>query len=258
MLLALYRAVTTLGLPLIRVYLAQRKARGKEDAPRFGERLGHPGRPRPDGPLIWLHAASVGESLSMLPLVRGILDGERTVLVTTGTVTSARMMAERLPEGALHQYVPVDRLAYVRRFLDHWRPDLVLWAESEFWPNMLSEAASRRIPMILVNGRVSPRSFAGWQRARGAIAPLLGGFSLCLGQTEGDAERLAILGAQRTKCLGNLKFAAPRCPPMPMNSRALARPSATAHGGWPPAPTPEKRRRSDAYTRVLRLATPAC
>ena len=220
MLLGIYRAVTTLGLPLIRVYLAQRKARGKEDIARFGERLGRPGRPRPEGPLIWLHAASVGESLSMLPLIRGILDGERTVLVTTGTVTSARMMAERLPEGALHQYVPVDRLAYVRRFLDHWRPGLVLWAESEFWPNMLSEAASRRIPMVLVNGRVSPRSFAGWRRARGAIATLLGGFSLCLGQAVGDAERLAILGATRTKCVGNLKFAGP---PLPADADELAR-----------------------------------
>ena len=220
MLLGIYRAVTTFGLPLIRLYLAQRKARGKEDIARFGERLGRPGRPRPDGPLVWLHGASVGESLSMLPLIRSILDGERTVLVTTGTVTSARMMAERLPAGALHQYVPVDRLAYVRRFLDHWRPGLVLWAESEFWPNMLSEAASRRIPMVLVNGRVSPRSFAGWRKARGAISDLLGGFSLCLGQTEGDASRLAVLGAAPTKCLGNLKFAAP---PLPADADELAR-----------------------------------
>ncbi len=218
MMLPLYRIVTALGAPLIRLYLAQRKARGKEDAERFGERLGCPGRARPDGPVVWLHAASVGESLSMLPLVSAILETRPgfSVLLTTGTVTSARMMADRLPQGAFHQYVPVDRLPYVRRFLDHWRPDLVLWAESEFWPNLVSEPAARRIPLILINGRVSSRSFTGWQRARGMIARLLSGFDLCLGQTGDDADRLGDLGARRTACLGNLKFAAPPLPADPV------------------------------------------
>ena len=122
MMLPLYRAVTTVGAPLIHIYLAYRKARGKEDPERFGERFGRAGRPRPLGPLGWMEAASVGESLSMLPLIgrmRAEVKG-LNVLVTTGTVTSARLLAERLPEGAFHQYVPVDRLSYVRRFLDHW------------------------------------------------------------------------------------------------------------------------------------------
>lgn len=217
MMLAAYRWATYLGAPLIRLYLSLRMARGKEDAERFGERLGRPGRPRPDGPLVWVHAASVGESLSMLPLIQRLLD-ERPglhVLMTTGTVTSARLMAERLPEGAFHQYVPVDRLPYVRRFLDHWRPDLVLWAESEFWPNLLGEPAARGIPAILINGRVSPRSFAGWRRFEGSIRRLLSGFALCLGQTEADARRLVQLGATGAKCLGNLKFAAPPLPADP-------------------------------------------
>ncbi len=231
MMLPLYRAVTTLGGPLIRLYLAGRMARGKEDRGRFGERLGRASRPRPDGPLVWVHAASVGESLSMLPLIERLL-AERpglNVLVTTGTVTSARLMAERLPAGSLHQYVPVDRLGYVRRFLDHWRPDLVLWAESEFWPNLLSAPAAMGIPMVLVQGRVSAASFSGWRRARSLINGLLGGFALCLGQSEGDAERLRQLGAPRAKSVGNLKFAAP---PLPADGDHLARLEA-AFGGRP-------------------------
>ena len=217
MMLTAYRWASTLGVPLIRLYLSLRMARGKEDSVRFGERLGRPGRPRPDGPLVWVHAASVGESMSMLPLIGRLLNSRPglRVLMTTGTVTSARLMAERLPEGAFHQYVPVDRVAYVSRFLDHWRPDLVLWAESEFWPNLVSEPAARGIPAILINGRVSPRSFAGWRRFEGSIARLLSGFALCLGQSEADARRLVRLGAEGAKCRGNLKFAAPPLPADP-------------------------------------------
>ncbi|NQV84294.1 MAG: 3-deoxy-D-manno-octulosonic acid transferase, partial [Rhodospirillales bacterium] len=194
---------------------------GKEDPVRVGERLGHPGRLRPDGLLVWVHAASVGESLSMLPLIERLV-GDRPglrVLVTTGTVTSARLMAERLPEGAFHQYVPVDRIAWVRRFLDHWRPDLALWAESEFWPNMIIEAANRNIPMVLVNGRISPQSFAGWQRFGGLIGKLLGCFDLCLGQSDADALRLRELGAKSAKHVGNLKYAGS---PLPADAVALA------------------------------------
>jgi 3-deoxy-D-manno-octulosonic-acid transferase len=222
MMLSLYRLVSDGGAPLIRLYLWLRKARGKEDKARFGERLGFPGRERPKGALCWAHAASVGESLSLLPLIARLI-AERpglNVLVSTGTVTSARLMAERLPAGAFHQYVPVDRIAYVRRFLDHWRPDVALWAESEFWPNLLVETSARNIPLILVNGRVSPRSFSGWQRFGGLIKEVLGKFDLCLGQTEADAERLRHLGARNAKSVGNLKFSVP---PLPVEEGILSK-----------------------------------
>ncbi|HTH16912.1 MAG TPA: glycosyltransferase N-terminal domain-containing protein [Magnetospirillum sp.] len=218
---ALYRLATIVGGPLIGLYLKRRMARGKEDPLRFGERLGKPSVARPDGRLVWLHAASVGESLSLLPLVEKLAarPGWR-VLMTTGTVTSAKLMAERLPKGALHQYVPVDRPAFACAFLDHWRPDLVLWAESDFWPNLLDAIRRRNLPMVLVQGRISPKSFAGWQRARGFITRMLSGFTLCLGQTPGDAERLAALGARKVDCLGNLKMAVP---PLPADEAELAR-----------------------------------
>ncbi len=219
MMLPLYRLATSLGAPAIHFYLRRRLLKGKEDRARFDERLGKASRPRPAGELIWLHAASVGESISMLPLIERLLSDhpQLSLLMTTGTVTSAKLMAERLPPRAFHQYVPVDRLAYVRRFLDHWRPDLALWAESEFWPNLVSESHARGVPMVLVNGRISPRSFQGWQKARGLIADLLANFALCLGQTEEDAARLRTLGAPDAEHLGNIKFAAP---PLPVDTTA--------------------------------------
>ncbi len=214
MITALYRLLTMLSGPLIGIYLERRKAAGKEDPKRFAERLGVAGLARPEGPMIWIHAASVGESLSLLSLIER-MTGERAgfhVLMTTGTVTSARLMADRLPEGILHQYVPVDRVPYVRRFLDHWRPDLILWAESEFWPNLICETAATGAPLILVNGRISPQSFKGWRRLPSVIRHLLSKFSLCLAQTDEDADRLRRLGAAPVVCAGNLKFAAPPLP----------------------------------------------
>ena len=222
MMIALYRTATTLGAPAIQYYLKKRMAEGKEDQSRFTERKGKSARSRPDGPLIWLHAASVGESLSMLPLIDSLLSADKRmhILMTTGTVTSATLMADRLPERAFHQYVPVDRATYVRRFLDHWKPVLALWAESEFWPNLILETQRRGVPMILVNGRISPKSFDGWQRFPGVIGRLLRDFALCLGQTDDDADRLRQLGAPKHKCLGNLKFAVP---PLPADTEELIR-----------------------------------
>jgi 3-deoxy-D-manno-octulosonic-acid transferase len=221
-LLPLYRLATMLAAPLISQHLKQRLKRGKEDAKRFNERLGKADRPRPDGPLIWVHAASVGESLSLLPLVKALLDNHPTlhIMMTSGTVTSAALLAERLPERAFHQYVPVDRMPYVSTFLDHWRPGLVLWAESEFWPNLTTLPAARGIPMVLVNGRISPESFAKWRRWPGLAKTILQSFKLTLAQAELDADRLRQLGAAPVTCVGNLKFAAP---PLPADEAELAR-----------------------------------
>ena len=212
--LALYRLLTGALTPALGPYLRRRAVRGKEDPSRLGERLGRAAAPRPDGPLVWVHAASVGEALSVLPLIERIAGELATgrVLVTTTTVTSARLMAERLPDAAFHQYVPVDTPGAVRRFLAHWRPDLALWVESELWPNLIAGTAARRVPMILVNARVSAASAARWRRFPRTAARILGSFSLCLAQDQKLAERLSALGAPRVKCVGNLKWAAPPLP----------------------------------------------
>ncbi|HET7197861.1 MAG TPA: 3-deoxy-D-manno-octulosonic acid transferase [Burkholderiales bacterium] len=228
--LRLYRALTTVLGPLVILYLLRRMARGKEDRARFAERRGNAGRGRPEGPLVWVHAASIGEAVSMLALIDEIVATHPalSVLVTTGTVTSARLLATRLPEGrAFHQYVPVDRPAYVRRFLDHWRPDLALWVESELWPNLVTATQARGIPLLLVNGRMSQASFARWQRWPAIINPVIGAFDLCLAQDAVQAERLRQLGARRALSVGNLKAAAG---PLPVSEAELAKLAAQAAG----------------------------
>lgn len=209
-LLNVYKAATVLGCPLIAVCLAIRKAKGKEDLTRFPERMGYAGKPRPDGRLIWIHGASVGETLSALPLINKLseLYPAVRIMVTSGTLTSADLMAKRLPENAFHQFVPVDTPAAVKRFVDYWKPDAALWIESEFWPNLLSEIAAHKIPLILINGRVSDRSFERWRKFPAFCRELQGLFTKSFGQTDEDARRLRVLGAKDAACVGNLKFAA--------------------------------------------------
>ena len=206
----LYRAATTLAGPLVHVYMRRRLARGKEDPARLGERYGVASQPRPEGRLVWLHAASVGESLSLLPLVEALGSDEPhlNVLVTSGTVTSAQLLAERLPAGVIHQYNPVDRPTWVARFLDHWRPDLALYVESELWPNLLGQTQARGIPTGLLNARMSEASYRNWLRLPWLIRPLMADFHFCLAQNPNQAERMAALGARDPKPLGNLKCAA--------------------------------------------------
>src|SRR5258706_8553250 len=218
--LALYRGLTSALWPIVPVLLRYRAGRGKEDAARLPERYGLSSRARPAGTLIWIHGASVGESLAALPLVSALLDKPgRHVLVTTGTVTSAKMMEERLPPRAFHQYVPIDSRGFVRRFLAHWRPDLALFVESELWPNLILETHARGVPMALVNARLSERSFRGWNRARGLARRILSSFDLCLAQDDGVARRLTALGASSVRTTGSLKADAP---PLPVDEAALS------------------------------------
>jgi 3-deoxy-D-manno-octulosonic-acid transferase len=222
--LSVYRSLTGLGAPLI-VHLLRRRLRaGKEDSIRFPERRGIASRPRPFGPLVWMHAASVGEAQSALSLIARMLRvrTDLHILVTTGTVTSAAILADRLPPRSFHQYVPVDYLPWVQRFLDHWAPDMAVWIESEFWPNLISETAARGIPAILVNGRISKKSVANWQYLPGFIRGIIGKFRLCLAQSDDEADRFRHLGANPVHCVGNLKFSADPLPAQEPELRRLA------------------------------------
>jgi 3-deoxy-D-manno-octulosonic-acid transferase len=216
-----YRAATDMAAPLLRRHVARRVAAGKEEQARIGERFGEASLARPAGRLAWLHGASVGETQSLLALIAALARREPALnfLVTTGTVTAAHLLAQRRPARVLHQYLPLDRRAWVERFLDHWRPDFALWAESEFWPNLLTAAAARDIPLALVNARLSAKSLARWRWAPSFIRPVVGAFSVVLVQDEIQAQRLAALGARNPQSLGNLKFAAD---PLPADANALA------------------------------------
>jgi 3-deoxy-D-manno-octulosonic-acid transferase len=207
---AIYRVLTSALTPLVLLYLKHRERRGKEDSARVGERLGFASLRRPPGPLLWAHAASVGEAVSVLALLQRVRKERRpiAILVTTGTVAAARLLETRLPDGVLHQFAPVDLPRPVVRFLEHWRPDLAMWIESELWPNLIFETHRRGIPMLLLNGRLSNSSTARWGRLPGLIRPMLQSFALCLTQDELQAERFRRLGAPNIASVGDLKAAA--------------------------------------------------
>jgi len=224
-----YRLLGTPAAPLIRNYLKRRLERGREDPERIQERFGKASVARPAGPLLWIHGASVGEAQSALPLLERLRQDwpDFSILITTGTVTSARLMAERLPQGVIHQFVPVDLPSAVGRFLDHWQPDVALILESEFWPNLLRMAAARGSKLALLNGRISPDSYRGWRRLRPLAAELLSSFSLVMARSPEDYEHLVALGAGEVLSPGDLKAAAP---PLSADETELARLSAAMAG----------------------------
>jgi 3-deoxy-D-manno-octulosonic-acid transferase len=207
-----YSGLMALATPIARIVLARRMRRGKEHQQRIGERRGESGIKRPPGPLIWAHGASVGEMLAVVPLVEGLRARNFNVLVTSGTVTSARLAERRLPPGVIHQFIPLDTPRYTARFLERWQPDLALLAESDLWPNLIIGAAAKNIPLILVNGRLSERSFTRWRYLPKTIGRLLRSFDLCLTQSSADAERFSDLGAPRVSITGNLKLDVPAPP----------------------------------------------
>ncbi len=222
MLPSVYRALTLPLAPLVRIYLRRRCRHGKEDRARLGERRGVSAAPRPPGPVVWIHAASIGEATAVLGLIERLLAArpQLEILLTTGTVASARLLTQRLPARTRHQYAPVDLLRWVDRFLDHWRPDMALWVELELWPNLVLATHARGLPMILVNGRLSERSYRRWQRWPGLIRPMLGAFAQCLAQDPKQAERLRRLGGRQVAALGDLKAAGS---PLPVELPELQR-----------------------------------
>lgn len=231
-----YRLLTGLLEPAAAGLLVWRRRRGKEDPTRFAERRGHPGVRRPSRSLVWLHGASVGETVTLLPLIAKMQKRGFAVLVTSGTVTSAKLLGARLPAGVIHQYLPLDVPRYMRRFLEYWRPDLGLICESEIWPNLLIEAKRRQVPLVQVNARMSERSFARWYKAPQTSRYLLSCFESCLAQSQGDAERLAQLGAPRVSVAGNLKFDVP-APPADADTLAILDGLTTGRPVWVAAST---------------------
>ncbi|GAB0118269.1 3-deoxy-D-manno-octulosonic acid transferase [Acidisoma sp. 7E03] len=229
--LALWAGATRLAVPALRRMLRNRAARGKEIPARLSEREGIETMARPPGRLIWLHAASLGETMSILPLLP-VLAAEGHVLLTTGTVTSQTLLAARLPDmglaaAVIQRFVPLDVPGWAARFLDHWRPDAAGFVESEIWPNLLAAAAVRKIPLMLLNARLSARSLARWRRAPCTARAVLGRFALIHPQSAADGERFARLTETRILPPGNLKLAAPA---LPVDPQALSQLSSQISG----------------------------
>ena len=211
--IVLYRLATKALAPAVPVLLRRRALLGKEHTERTDERLGRAAQPRPEGCLIWVHGASVGECVAALPLVDRLMEvTDCKVLVTSGTLTSANIMAERLPPGAIHQFVPVDTPGATTRFLDHWKPQAGLFVDSDIWPNLVLGAHQRGVHLALVNARMSQRSFESWRWARGTAFALMSSFESCLAQDEDIAQRFCALGARNVRMVGSLKADAPALP----------------------------------------------
>lgn len=222
--LRLYLAFSRRAMPLARWVLKRRYQSRDSDPSRLQERLGLSGLARPEGRLIWFHAVSVGESLALLEVLRRLTDIDPALhcLVTTGTSTAAELLKTRLPERCVHQFVPMDALPAVKSFLDHWRPDLAVWTESELWPALIHETARRQIPMLSVNARMSDRSAARWRWFRASASALLNRFAFVQTQDEQTADHLEILGMDRARLevTGSLKEGAE---PLPCDEKELAR-----------------------------------
>lgn len=214
----LYRWAGAAAYPAIGPYVAWRAAKGKEDPARRRERYGFASVERPAGPVIWLHAASVGETSAIAPLVARLYGAGIAVVLTTGTTTSARMVEERLGDQVIHQYVPLDLKPAVSRFLSHWQPDLAIFAESELWPMTILELGARRVPQVLVNARLSDRSYQSWKKRAWLAEALFENLSMVVAQSEADGARFVELGARPVQVSGNLK--ADTIPP-PADPQAL-------------------------------------
>ncbi len=216
-----YQKLMTLLFPIIKHTLIKRRIRqNKEHPERISERLGQYTFKRPEGKLYWFHGASVGEAISMLPLIDKLLneDQDLHIMVTTGTLTSAEIMQKRLPKRAFHQFIPFDVKKFAQNLITHFKPNAVLWFESELWPSLIYEIKQHNIPLILVNGRISDSSFKNWKLYKSFIKEILSCFSLCLGQSEQDKNRLMALGAKKVDCVGNIKFSPL---PLPVNELLL-------------------------------------
>ncbi|MEO1695267.1 MAG: glycosyltransferase N-terminal domain-containing protein, partial [Pseudomonadota bacterium] len=216
-----YRALTNIGEPAAPLIIRYRERRGKEPSDRKRERFGYASHTRPDGPLIWFHAASVGETNAILPVLEAVRRNrpDHVMLLTTGTLTSAAIAAERLPTGTIHQFLPLDTRRAVKRFIGYWSPTLAVFTESEIWPNMIVALGAARVPIILANARMSARSYKRWRKSRSAARQLFSRFSLVLAQNEPLARRFRQLGARTVRPAGNIKIDAPR---LPVDDAALA------------------------------------
>lgn len=218
----LYHILTAALTPLLPLWLWRRMRKGKEDKIRLQERYGVSNIARPEGQVFWMHGASVGEAVMLLPLIEALLAQypKAHVLITSGTLTSAQILSQRLPARALHQYAPLDTRKFVRRFLSHWRPDAAIWAESEIWPNLVLETHKRNIPMALINARMSKKSLSGWARRQGFATQIFGCFDYIQAADNAAALGLGQFVHTPPANFGSLKDAAG---PLPVDKDALAR-----------------------------------
>jgi 3-deoxy-D-manno-octulosonic-acid transferase len=264
MTLRIYRGATRALTPFMPLLLSHRARRGKESSERMVERRGITTVERPHGPIVWLHGASVGELASIFPLIERLRSLDWRILVTSGTTTSAALARERLPPDVIHQFIPIDTPRFMAQFLDYWQPSLALFVESDLWPNLIMASAERKIPIIIVNGRLSERSFQRWRALHGTARALMARIELCLAQSSVDANRFSQLGARQVQITGNLKLDVPAPPVNEKNLNAMriaaaGRPvvvAASTHDGEDMAMVEAHRRLRQFFPDLLTVIAP--
>ncbi len=206
-----YKLLTYLFYPFAPFFLFLRKLKKKEHPIRYKEKLSQINTPRGEGFLIWFHVASVGEAMSILPLIENFeQDGKiKRILITSITVSSAEVLKKKFNKNTkvIHQFLPFDILKYVKKFLKHWSPNLSIFIDSEIWPNLIFQIKERNIPLLMVNGRITKKTFSRWKFLKNFSKKIFEKFDLCIVANNETENYLKILGAQNIKNYGNLKFA---------------------------------------------------
>lgn len=209
MIYRIYKILTIIFSPIINLYLYIRILKGKEDRVRICEKFGIPTVKRPEGDILWFQCASVGETNSILPLIDEILKKKDiNILITSGTVTSAEIVLKKIKNknNIIHQYTPTDTYSAINKFLKFWKPKALITVESEIWPNMISMAYNFCERVMIVNGKMSERSFNKWKKFGGLRKEIFNSVDTCYSQTIEDKDRFIELGIKNTTFLGNIKF----------------------------------------------------
>ena len=207
-LLLIYKILSIIYLPIVIIVVIFRILQGKEIYSRIKERFAFSSKKRLKGKLIWINASSIGEYLATLSLIKKIrkIKPKTKILITTNTKTSALLAQKITDKNIVHQFTPQDNPLVIKKFLNYWKPSLVLWMESEFWPIILNETKNYRIEIILLNGRMSDKSFKNWNYFKFFFKEIISNFSLILTMSKIDQRNFKKLGAKNVNFIGNLKF----------------------------------------------------
>jgi len=205
-----YKLLTYFFYPLLPIYLYLRKLRNKEDKIRYKEKLSKINSPRGNGFLIWFHVASVGEAMSILPLIETCLEEKKInkILLTSITLSSGKILEKKYKQNikVIHQFLPLDVPVLVKKFLEHWKPNLSIFIDSEIWPNLILSTNKKKIPLLLINARITKKSFKRWKLIISFAKKIFSKFDLCIASNQESEKYLKILGAKNIKNYGNLKF----------------------------------------------------
>ena len=205
-----YRFFTYLFYPFAPIYLYFRKIKKKEDSISYKEKLSRIETAREEGFLIWFHVASVGEAMSILPLIESCIEEKKIdkILLTSITLSSGNVLKKRFSQNVkvFHQFLPLDISVWTNKFLDHWKPNLSIFIDSEIWPNLISQISKKKIPLLLINARITKKSFDRWKLIIGFAKKIFEKFDLCIASNKESESFLKILGAKNIKNYGNLKF----------------------------------------------------